>query len=103
MLDDFAKALEMEEKMFEKVKAYLNDNPGSTLEDVADATDVRDRIILKWIEQGRIQVGGLPSSSKSDKDLLSQFRDAQSGMNKGTGKFDQATKKKGMHISDRKK
>ena len=102
MLDDFAKALEMEEKMFEKVKAYLEDNPGAVLEDVADATDVRDKTILKWIDQGRIQVGGLPSSKDLKNDLLNQFKQAQDGMNKsGAGRFDQASK--GMFTTNKKK
>lgn len=106
MLDDFAKALEMEEKMFEKVKAYLEENPGAILEDIADATNVRDKIILKWIDQGRIQVGGLPQKKdQNSRDaLLNQFKAAQSGMNRGTGssRFDQAMKK-GMHTSNKKK
>lgn len=103
MLDDFAKALEMEEKMFEKVKAYLEENPGSTLEDIADGTEVRDKIILKWIEQGRIQVGGFPSPKKdSNNNLLKEFQSAQSGMSQGTSRFDNAMKR-GMHTTNKKK
>lgn len=101
MLDNFAKALEMEEKMFEKVKAYLDENPGSTLEDIADATDVKDRLILKWMEQGRIQVGGLPSK-KDNNNLAEQFKQAQSGMSSGGSRFDQATRR-GMHTTNKKK
>ena len=104
MLDDFAKALEMEEKMFEKAKAYLEENPGATLEELADATDIRDKIILKWLDQGRIQVGGLPSSkTNSNSDLLKQFRDVQSGMRGSSSNNEASHKRTGMHIADKKR
>lgn len=104
MIDDFAKALEMEEKMFQKVKDYLEENPGAILEDIADAVNVRDKIILKWIEQGRIQVGGFTSKKNSDNDLLNQLQNTQAGMSKksGSSRFEKAMNT-GMHVTNKKK
>ena len=103
VVDDFAKALEMEERMFEKVKKYLEENPGKTLEEIADANDIRDKVILKWISQGRIQLGGESSSKKDSRaELAEQFKSLQKDMGSGGGRFDQATKRKGMH-NDKKK
>ena len=43
-----------EENKFELVKDYLWDNPGATIPEVSEATDVGEAIIKKFVREGRL-------------------------------------------------
>lgn len=46
--------LEQEEEDFEKVKKYLDDNPTATINQVSRETEVSEKMIRKFIEEGRL-------------------------------------------------
>ncbi len=48
---------EEEEQIFETVRRYLKDNPNKTLQEVSDETEVSVKKILKYIKEGRIDIG----------------------------------------------
>lgn len=52
-----ADCLAKEEERFEKVRVFLRDNPGSTIEDTERATGVSREEILRFCREGRIQLG----------------------------------------------
>ena len=39
---------------FEKVKKYINDNPGTSIEKVAEETEVSVKLITKWLREERL-------------------------------------------------
>lgn len=43
-----------DEEDFEKVKKYINENPGMSIENVAEKTDVSVKLITKWIREERL-------------------------------------------------
>ncbi|MCR5775500.1 MAG: hypothetical protein K6G42_10490 [Lachnospiraceae bacterium] len=43
-----------DEEEFTKVKAFLNENPGATLQVVCDATEVSTKKIIKWLKEERL-------------------------------------------------
>lgn len=47
---------EEEDQIFETVRRYLKDNGDKTLEEVAEATEVSVKKILKFIKDGRIDI-----------------------------------------------
>lgn len=52
-----------EEKKFETVHKYMRkrENRAATMEQIVEATDVSDELILKFIKNGRIQVKQFPN------------------------------------------
>jgi flagellar operon protein (TIGR03826 family) len=49
-----------EEKYFERVRDFLDENPGAKLDKVEEATGVSAEKILKWLREGRlISKGGV--------------------------------------------
>lgn len=46
--------VEKEEEEFLKVKSYLDDNPGASVEEVAEETEVEEKTINKFIREGRL-------------------------------------------------
>ena len=44
-----------EEKIFQDVKKYIEDNPNSHLEEVATATGVSVKKLLKYLREGRLE------------------------------------------------
>ncbi len=49
---------EIEDQIFETVRRYLKDNGDKTLEEVAEATEVSVKKILKYIKEGKIDIAG---------------------------------------------
>lgn len=47
---------ENEEESFKKVKEYLYDNPGATVQEVSDETEVSEKLILKFLRDNRIEI-----------------------------------------------
>ena len=45
-----------EEEGFQRIRAYINENPACTMAELAEATDVRQKRILQYIREGRLQV-----------------------------------------------
>lgn len=43
-----------EEEMFEEVRKYLRDNPGSRIKEVSEATEVPEDKIIRFLREGRI-------------------------------------------------
>lgn len=52
-----------DEKDFRMVKDYLYDNPGKSLKEISEATDVSPDRILKYLREGRLEVAGEEESS----------------------------------------
>ncbi|MEC9490262.1 MAG: flagellar protein, partial [Halanaerobiales bacterium] len=49
----------LEEEKFELVKNYLWDNPNSTIDQVAEATEVEKKLIIKFMKEDRLASKGL--------------------------------------------
>lgn len=47
---------QLEEDLFQKVKAYLRENPGATMHVVSEETEVSVSLIEKFLRQGRLEV-----------------------------------------------
>ncbi|AOT70032.1 TIGR03826 family flagellar region protein [Geosporobacter ferrireducens] len=47
-----------EEEDFRRVKEYLYDNPGATISEVSQETEVEEDLILKYLRQGRLEITG---------------------------------------------
>ncbi len=47
---------EKEDEIFESVRFYIKENGDKTLEEVAEATDVSIKKILKYIKEGKIEL-----------------------------------------------
>ncbi len=47
--------LQKEEEQFESVKEFLEDNPGATMEEISDGTEVPVKRISKFIKDGRLE------------------------------------------------
>ena len=43
-----------DEEDFEKVKKYINDNPGTLIEKAAEETEVSVKLITKWLREERL-------------------------------------------------
>lgn len=118
-----------EDEKYEKVKAYLWDNPNATVSEVHEETEVERELIIKFVKEGRLIADGLDVDVKvdcescqkqidggkycdrckqnfveelSDKDrkkLLEEFNTVEKEMN-AAGKNDQK-KRRGIHLKDR--
>lgn len=49
---------ESDDEMFKVVREYIYDNPGSTVPEVSEATDVPESKILKYLKDGRLETKG---------------------------------------------
>ena len=47
---------QLEEDLFQKVKAYLRENPGASMHIVSEETEVSVSLIEKFLRQGRLEV-----------------------------------------------
>lgn len=47
---------QIEEEQFQKVKDYLRENPGATMNTVSDETKVSVKLIQNFLKQGRLEV-----------------------------------------------
>ncbi|MBS4535790.1 MerR family transcriptional regulator [Clostridium sp. D2Q-14] len=45
-----------EEELFQKVKAYIYNNPDATIQEVSEETEVSTKKILNYLRQGRLEV-----------------------------------------------
>ncbi len=45
-----------DEEEFKRVKDYLYDNPGATVMEVSQETDVTEKQILRYLREGRIEI-----------------------------------------------
>ena len=50
------KCKQVEEDLFQKVKAYLRENPGESMHVVSEETEVPVTLIEKFLRQGRLEV-----------------------------------------------
>jgi len=48
--------VEREEQEYETVRKYLKENPGASVPEIAEVTEVEENKILKWMREGRIEV-----------------------------------------------
>lgn len=46
----------IEEEEFERVRKFLRDFPGATIQEVSDATEVSQQLIYRFLKDGRIEV-----------------------------------------------
>ena len=49
------KCLSILEEKFEKVKDYLYDNPGASIQRIAEVNDVSRQQIIKWVREERLE------------------------------------------------
>lgn len=49
---------ETDDEMFKVVREYIYDNPGATVPEVSEATDVPEKKILKFLRDGRLETKG---------------------------------------------
>ncbi|KAB3526650.1 TIGR03826 family flagellar region protein [Alkaliphilus serpentinus] len=47
---------ENDEESFKRVKEYLYDHPGATISEVSEATEVSEKLILKFLRDNRIEI-----------------------------------------------
>ena len=45
----------LDEKIFEKIKDYLSEHPESSLAEVAKATEVSTKKIMRYLKEGRLE------------------------------------------------
>lgn len=45
-----------EEEDFQRVKEYLYDNPGATVQEISDETETSVQMIMKYLREGRLQL-----------------------------------------------
>ncbi|NLJ78921.1 MAG: MerR family transcriptional regulator [Tissierellia bacterium] len=45
-----------EEKLFQKVKEYLRENPGAAIPEISEETEVESSKIIEFLRQGRLEV-----------------------------------------------
>lgn len=50
------KCKQIEEEQFQKVKEYLRENPGATMNTVSEETHVSVKLIQSFLKQGRLEV-----------------------------------------------
>lgn len=46
----------LEEEDFTKVRKFVRDYPGATIQEVSDATEISQNTILKYLKEGRLEV-----------------------------------------------
>ncbi len=71
-------------EMFDKVRKFLRDNPGSNLSKVAEKCEVDNKIIQRWITEGRLELAS---------DELPTLKCRRCGAAIYSGKFCSACKK----------
>lgn len=49
---------ESDDDMFKVVREYIYDNPGATVPEVSEATEVSEKKILKFLREGRLETKG---------------------------------------------
>ena len=76
--------MKLEEK-FQEVKAYINDNPGSTIESVSQECDVSAKQIKQWLREERLTFS---------EDSMQGIECEQCGAMIRSGKFCDACKNK---------
>lgn len=50
--------VENDDELFKIVREYVYDNPSATVQDTAEATEVPEEKILKFLRQGKLQLRG---------------------------------------------
>lgn len=50
--------VENDDELFKIVREYVYDNPSATVQDTAEATEVSEEKILKFLRQGKLQLRG---------------------------------------------
>lgn len=50
--------IQEEEEKFEEVRLYLKKNPGANIEAIAEEFDIEEKVVFRWIREGRIDVAG---------------------------------------------
>lgn len=112
---------EKEEEEFEKVRLYLKENRGISVDKASEETGVETKKIIKWVREGRIEADlkgfflncrrcGVEIEegnfcANCAKALASQFEDATGSIKNGGSGNEQFLdpKKKGMYSADRVK
>jgi len=63
------------EEMFQKIKEYINSNPGKTKYEIARGTQIRVNIIDKFIKEGRLELKfGSVGISNENRSAMSNER-----------------------------
>lgn len=115
-----SKCRNTDDEMYKVVREFIYDNPGATVPEVAEATDVPERKILAFLKEGRLEtVGdsmliecekcGAPIRSgkmceKCNRELAMGLRDLAKKMQQDLGSDDRDKKSigKGMHTQYKK-
>ena len=52
------KCIQDEEKMFDQIKIYIDENPGASLPEISEATGASAKKLLKYLREGRLMPTG---------------------------------------------
>lgn len=61
------KCTKEQDEQFEKIKKYLYKNPGAGVMEVAEATEVEEKLILHFLKEGRIELSEPDGSIRCEK------------------------------------
>lgn len=57
------RCIENEEKQYALVRKYVKDNPGASITEVAEGTEVDEDLILRFLREGRLHSKGLEAAN----------------------------------------
>ena len=103
-LDDFELAMKESEKDFVKVKEFLEENPTATAYDIGDAVGISHRQIMKWIDEGRLEMksnSGL-GSRKSDSTIIGELNSLKKENDISKNESSEPKRRTGMYVSSKK-
>lgn len=56
------RCIETEEKKYALVRRYVKDNPGASIQEVAEETEVEEELVLRFLREGRLHSKGLETA-----------------------------------------
>ena len=89
--------LEDEDKDFQNVKDFIEENPTSNLVEITDGTGVRERTINKWVREGRIEI--MTKIKPPKRDVMKEIEKEAENMRKEMGSGQEKTT---MFVYDKK-
>jgi len=109
------KCLEQEEEEFKRVKEYIYENPGSTVFEVSDATEISVEKIMKFLREERLELSsdntnlllecescGRPIKSgrycEECKNQIASEMKREFGLNKSKHEYAKTSGKERMHV-----
>ncbi|MGD9573729.1 MAG: hypothetical protein AB7V62_17760 [Thermoleophilia bacterium] len=71
-----ADCIDLRERRYGEVREWLLDNPGASILQAAEATDVPEPLIMEFLREGRLEfVGAAAATSPAEEDLKQRIRE----------------------------